>query len=73
GSVVCPPDTSTRRCSTMSTPASRRRPTAPKAREQAIRQQGRLYPPDQLARDVDRNQAVIVALAIARVAWWLSR
>ncbi|MGH3931372.1 MAG: hypothetical protein ACRDTF_15540 [Pseudonocardiaceae bacterium] len=49
----------------------------PKAREQAIRQQGRLYPPDQLARvvlrGIDRNQAVIVAPATARVAWRLSR
>lgn len=49
----------------------------PQTRERAIRQQGRLYPPDQLARDVlrgiDRNQAVIVAPAASRYAWRLSR
>ena len=46
-------------------------------RERAIRQQGRLYPPDQLARDVlrgiARNQAVIVAPAAAHFAWRLAR
>ncbi|MGH3942927.1 MAG: SDR family NAD(P)-dependent oxidoreductase [Pseudonocardiaceae bacterium] len=50
---------------------------APDAREHAIRQQGRLYPPDQLAHDVlrgiDRNQAVIVAPTTARFAWRLAR
>ncbi|MGH3929981.1 MAG: SDR family NAD(P)-dependent oxidoreductase [Pseudonocardiaceae bacterium] len=49
----------------------------PQVRERAIRQQGRLYPPDRLARDVlrgiDRNQAVIVAPSTARFAWRLAR
>jgi NADP-dependent 3-hydroxy acid dehydrogenase YdfG len=49
----------------------------PHARERAVKQQGKLYLPDQLARDVlrgiDRNQAVIVGPAYARVAWWIAR
>jgi NAD(P)-dependent dehydrogenase (short-subunit alcohol dehydrogenase family) len=49
----------------------------PHGRERAIRLQGKLYLPDQLARDVlrgiDRNQAVIVAPSYARVAWWIAR
>lgn len=49
----------------------------PHARERAISVQGRLYLPDQLARDIlrgiDRNQAVIVAPSYARVAWWVAR
>lgn len=49
----------------------------PEARERAVRLQGRLYPPDRLARDVlrgiDRNQAVIVAPASSRFAWRLAR
>ncbi|MGH3912909.1 MAG: SDR family NAD(P)-dependent oxidoreductase [Pseudonocardiaceae bacterium] len=49
----------------------------PHARERAIRLQGRLYLPDQLARDIlrgiDRNQALIVTPAYARIAWWVAR
>jgi short-subunit dehydrogenase len=49
----------------------------PHTRERAIQQQGKLYLPDQLARDVlrgiDRNQAVIVTPSYARVAWWVAR
>jgi short-subunit dehydrogenase len=49
----------------------------PHARERAIQLQGKLYLPDQLARDVlrgiDRNQAVIIGPAYARVAWWIAR
>jgi short-subunit dehydrogenase len=49
----------------------------PHSRERAIQLQGKLYLPDQLARDVlrgiDRNQAVIIAPSYARVAWWIAR
>lgn len=49
----------------------------PHARREATRLQGKLYPPDQLARDVlrgiDRNQAMIVAPSFARIAWWVFR
>ncbi|ETK32343.1 SDR family NAD(P)-dependent oxidoreductase [Microbispora sp. ATCC PTA-5024] len=47
------------------------------ARAAALRAQGRLYPADDLARDVLRgvalNRALIVAPASARVAWRLAR
>lgn len=49
----------------------------PHARREATRLQGKLYPPDLLARDVlrgiDRNQAMIVAPSFARIAWWVFR
>lgn len=61
-------------------PDDRQRPQTahgPHARERAIQLQGRLYLPDQLARDVlrgiDRNHAVIIGPAYARVAWWIAR
>ncbi|MGI9002884.1 MAG: SDR family NAD(P)-dependent oxidoreductase [Pseudonocardia sp.] len=51
--------------------------TGPRAREIAVRVQRRLYAPDQLARDVlrgvDRDRAVIVAPASARLAWRVAR
>ena len=47
------------------------------ARASAVRIQRRLYPPDNLARDVlrglDRNIAVIVAPTSARIAWYANR
>lgn len=49
----------------------------PRAREVAVRVQRRLYAPDQLARDVlrgvDRDRAMIVAPASARLAWRVAR
>jgi len=75
-SVVCPGFTDTPLLDNAN-PGLPQTETAAMAREHARQAQGRLYPVDELARDilrgVARNQALVVAPASGRVAWRFTR